>query len=147
MVKVADLMPASSPSCRSLISVLKSLLLGPAQVHAHQHLRPVLAFRAAGAGVDGDNGVQRIGLAVEHGAGFQLFVERGQSLDIALQIGEHVFALARQLEISFDVAGAADERLIVGDKVLQALALAHQRLRRGRVVPQCRIGKFGFEVG
>ena len=31
---------------------LKSAALGPASVHAHQHLRPVLGFCPAGAGAD-----------------------------------------------------------------------------------------------
>ena len=36
---------------------LETALLAPAQVHAQQHLRPVLRFGAASAGVDGDDGV------------------------------------------------------------------------------------------
>ena len=55
---------------------LEALLLGPAQIHAHQHLGPVLALRAARAGMHGDNGIQRIGLAREHGPRFQLFGKR-----------------------------------------------------------------------
>ena len=107
---------------------LEALLLGPAQIHAHQHLGPVLALRAARAGMHGDDGVQRIGLAIEHGARFKLFGKSRQRLDVALQIGQHVFALARQLEVGLDVAGAAHQLLIVGDQRLQALAVAHQRL-------------------
>src|SRR5438876_6495056 len=33
----------------------EAALLAPAQVHAHEHLRPVLRFSATGAGVDGDD--------------------------------------------------------------------------------------------
>ena len=46
---------------------LEALALGPAQVHAHQHLGPVLRLRAASARVHGHNGVQRVVLFGEHG--------------------------------------------------------------------------------
>ncbi len=112
-----------------------------------QHLGPVLAFGAARAGMHGDDGVQRVGFAGEHGAGFELLGESGQSLDVAFQIGEHVFALAGQLEVGFDVAGAAHQFLVVGDQRFQALAVAHQRLAGGGIVPEGRIGKLGFYFG
>ena len=38
----------------------------PAQVHAQQHLRPVLRLGAAGAGLDVQEGVVRVHLAAEH---------------------------------------------------------------------------------
>ena len=38
---------------------LEAAALAPAQVHAQQHLRPVLRLGAAGAGVDRDDGVAR----------------------------------------------------------------------------------------
>ena len=81
-----------------------------------QHLGPVLALGAAGAGMHGDDGVERIGLAGEHGAGFELFSECGEGLDVAFKIGEHVFAFAGQFEVGVDVAGAADEFVVVGDE-------------------------------
>ncbi len=105
-----------------------------------QHLRPVLALGAAGAGVHGDDGVERVGLAGEHGFGFQRFGKCGELLDALLQIRENVLALARQLEVGFDVAGAADQFFVVGDKLLQALSVAHQRLGGVGIVPQRRIG-------
>ena len=45
---------------------LEAAALGPAQVHAQQHLRPVLRLGAAGARVDGDDGVLLVVLAAEH---------------------------------------------------------------------------------
>ena len=125
----------------------EALLLGPAQIHAQQHLGPVLALGAARAGMHGDDGVERIGLAGEHGPRFELFGERCQRLDVALQIGEHVFALARQLEVGLNVAGAADQFLVVGDQLFQALAVAHQGLGRGGIGPEGRIGQLLFYVG
>ena len=46
--------------------------LGPADIHALEHLRPVLALGAAGAGMDLDIGVVGVGFAGE------------QRLDLAL---------------------------------------------------------------
>ena len=45
---------------------LEAAALGPADVHAQQHLGPVLRLGAAGAGMDGDDGVAAIVLAAEH---------------------------------------------------------------------------------
>jgi hypothetical protein len=125
----------------------EALLLGPAQVHAHQHLGPVLALGAARAGMHGDDGVQRIGLAVEHGARFQLLGKGGQGLDVALQIGEHVFALAGQLEVgsmspvrrtsSSSSATSASRRLRSRISGLVALGFG----------PERRIGQLGFYFG
>ncbi len=78
MVKVADLMPGFFAVLVVVHFRLEALLLGPAEIHAQQHLGPVLALRAAGAGMHGDNGVERIGLAREHGARFELFGKRGE---------------------------------------------------------------------
>ena len=58
---------------------LEAAALGPAHVHAQQHLGPVLRLGAAGAGMDGDDGVLAIVLAAEHllhFAGLDFLVER-----------------------------------------------------------------------
>ena len=60
---VADLIPASSPGALFDQLDLVAVLLGPARVHARQHLGPVLRFGAAGAGVDFEVGVVAVGLA------------------------------------------------------------------------------------
>ncbi len=49
---VALLMPATSPALAVDDLGLEAALVAPAQVHAHQHLRPVLRLGAAGAGLD-----------------------------------------------------------------------------------------------
>ena len=43
----------------------------PAQIHAQQHGGPVLRLGAAGAGLDGHDGVEVIGFAGEQRPGFQ----------------------------------------------------------------------------
>ncbi len=91
---VADLMPASSPSCISRTSTLKPLAFRPARIHAQQHVRPILALGAAGAGMDFEVGVVGIGLA------------RKQRLDLARADLVRPASLQRCL-------GFGDDRLIV----------------------------------
>ena len=45
---------------------LEAVPLGPADVHPHQHLGPVLRLGAAGAGVDGEEGVPRVVRTLQH---------------------------------------------------------------------------------
>jgi hypothetical protein len=126
-----------------LISVLEALALGPADVHAHQHLGPVLGLGAAGAGVHGDDGVERVGLAGEHGLGFELFGELDERGDLAFEVGLGGFAFAGEFEVGLDVVGAAGEFGVVGEEGFEALALAHERLRRARRRPR-RWGRRSF---
>ena len=42
-----------------------------------------------------------------------------QLFDGAVEVGEHVFAFAGQLEVCFDVAGAAGEFVVVADQGLR----------------------------
>jgi hypothetical protein len=88
----------------------------------------------------GNDGVERVGLAAEHGARFKLFIECGEGLDVAFEIGEHVFAFAGQFEVGFDVAGSADEFFVVGDEIFEALAIAHDWFAGGGIVPEGWIG-------
>jgi hypothetical protein len=97
--------------------------------------------------MDGNDCVERVGLAAEHGAGFQLFSKCGEGLDVALKIGKDILAFADKLKVCFDVAGAADEFVIVGDEVFQALAVAHDWFGRSRIVPEGWIGELGFYCG
>ena len=66
---------------------LEALALGPAQVHAQQHLGPVLAFGAAGAGVDGDDGAARVVFAGEQHGGLEALQQLAVGLHVALDIG------------------------------------------------------------
>ena len=122
----------------------EALPLGPAQIHAHQHLGPVLALRAARAGMHGDDGVQRIGLAREHRLRFQLLGELHQRGNLAFEVGLGRLAFLRQLEVGLDVVGAAEEFGVVGQQRLQPLALAHQRLHTRRICPHTGVGDLLF---
>ena len=70
-----------------------ALALGPARVHAQQHLRPVLRLRAAGAGVYGEDGVVAVVRAAEHQPKLQAVELLGQLGGLARQVrqGLHSF--------------------------------------------------------
>ena len=122
---------------------LEAVLLGPARVHAQQHLRPVLALGAAGAGMDFEIGIELVGLA------------RQQRLQLAprdfvLQVLQRLFGVGDDgrivlglaeldhadivLELTLDLADA-------GQRILQRGALLHQLLCFLGIVPE--IGVFG----
>ena len=84
---------------------------------------------AAGAGVDDDDGVERVGFAGEHGFGFELFGEVDEGWDLADEVGLGVLAFAGEFEVGFDVVGAAGEFGVVGEEGFEALAFAHEGLR------------------
>ena len=69
--------------------------LSPAQVHAQQHLGPVLRFGAAGAGLDGHDGVEAVAFAGEQRFGLELgdvFIGGGE---FAIDVVQERVALLR----------------------------------------------------
>ena len=87
-------MPASSPRLVVEHLGLPALAFAVAQVHAQQHVRPVLALRAAGAGVDRDDRVRTVVLAAQHagelGPSEGVLNGREHLLELA---GDRLFAL------------------------------------------------------
>ena len=63
---------------------------GPAVVHAVEHLGPVLRLGTAGAGVEGQDGVAVVVLAVQHGHELQLVHRLFHGVDGLLGFGDHV---------------------------------------------------------
>ena len=75
---------------------LEAALLAPAQVHAQQHLRPVLRLGAAGPGLDVEERAVRVHLARKHALEFEL-------LDVALERREVALdGLRRRFVVLFD---------------------------------------------
>ena len=113
-----------------------ALALGAAQVHAQQHLRPVLRFGAAGAGMDGHDGVALVVLAGElHG-----HLDGG---DLRLEL-RHAASRCRRRRARLRAAVRAARRAPVfvedcfagGDALLYARALAADFLRGLGLVPE-----------
>ena len=80
---------------------LEATLLEPAQIHAQQHLGPVLRLGAAGARVDGDDGAALVVLAAEEAlllAALQLGLKLGDAVHKLLEeLGVHGVAAAGYL--------------------------------------------------
>ena len=84
---------------------LKSLALGPSQIHAQQHLGPVLAFRAAGAGVNGNDSAARVVLARQQHGRLQALQRLRLCLEIALDVAVDVFAFTGEFKEGVEIVG------------------------------------------
>jgi hypothetical protein len=122
----------------------EATLLGPLEIHAQQHLGPVLRLGAAGAGLDVDERVHRIHLAGEHALELQL-------ADLRLELGQVIGHRLRGVVVAVgdrhfqQVAGVIQpggQRVDAVDDGVQAGAFAAQFLRARRVVPHG--GNFQF---
>ena len=114
------------------------MLFGPARVHAQEHLRPVLALSAAGAGMHLEIGVELVGLAgqqrLELAAsdillqGLERVLGLGDNAGIVLGLAEldHLDIVA---ELTLDLADARQ-------RILQRGPLLHQPLSFPGIVPE-----------
>ena len=139
-------MPAPSPSGLLQKLHLVAVLLGPARVHAQQHAGPVLAFGAAGAGMDFEIGVVGVGFARQQR--FEL-APRG----LGLERLEHRLGLGDDALILLGIAELDHGDLVVEialdpadgvELIVERVALLHHALGAGGVVPERRI--FGLRV-
>ena len=125
------------------------LVLGPAQIHAQHHFRPVLGLGAAGAGLDVEIGVGGIRSAGEHAAEFERF-------EFAEQAGEFGFGLAEQFPVIrlpgegeplAQLAGAGVEFVDDGHRFGELGLFAAERLGPGGLLPNRGLGEFAFDFG
>src|SRR5260370_22161531 len=119
---------------------LKFLALGPAHVHAHQHLSPVLGFSSAGSRMNCHDGIAGIIVAGKQRLSFQAIYELAQRVNFAAQVGFDVLAFARKVKVGGDVTGASDQIFFSREQMLQALFLAHDLLGFSRIRPQIGVG-------
>jgi hypothetical protein len=127
---------------------LEALALGVLEVLAQQHRGPVAGLGSAGAGLDVDEAVQRVGRVVEHAPELELLddlaqlrrlgVDRGQAVDIAVGLG-HVVQLGVVGQVARQVVDGLDhrlERLLLAPELLGALGL----------VPDVRVLERGVDL-
>ena len=120
--------------------------LGPAEVHAQQHLRPVLRLGPAGARMNRDDGVALIVLAAEHLANlgaFDLLAQLGQT---RLHVAGHVLALLGPFEQHGQVVGLAAQRLGEIEVLLQPAAPLQHALGTGLIAPEVRRGGLPLQL-
>ena len=120
---------------------LEAVLLGPARVHAHEHVGPVLALGAAGAGVNLEEGVEAVGLARQQ----RLELAPG---DVLPEPAQRVLGVGDRRAIFLGLAEFDHGELVVefaldppdrGELVFERGALLHQALRALLVVPESRV--------
>ena len=115
---------------------LEAAALRPLQVHAQEHLGPVLRLGAARAGMNGDDGVGAIVLAAKHLLGLGGVDLLLKLVEAALEIGADVLAGVRPFDQHAEIVGAPPQRLPQRLVVFQAPAALHHLLRVGLVVPE-----------
>ena len=81
--------PGHIPFLKVQLLDLVIVAFAPADIHPHQHLRPILAFRAAGAGIDLDIGVVAVRLAGKQRFKFGLLCARAQLFDGGARFIQH----------------------------------------------------------
>jgi hypothetical protein len=127
---------------------LEALALNPAGVHAEEYLRPVLGLGAAGPGIDGDDGILAVVLAVQHQLEGKALRPLVQILRLAAEVGKSSRVVFRN--------GHLQEPLILFQLSCQLLEALHpvadgRALLKGdfglvRLVPETFLGDEGFEL-
>jgi len=113
----------------------------PPQVHAQQHLCPVLGFGAAGAGLDIEKSAVRVHLAAEHAPQLEMAHLGLEALRVAFDVaGRRLIALAGgELEQLAGIADALGSAIDLGDLGTQAGAFAPELLGARGIRPHRRI--------
>jgi hypothetical protein len=114
--------------------------LGPAQVHAQEHLRPVGGLGSTRTGRDGQDRVVLVVVAREHEGRAESFVLGLQSAELSVQLGRHggIGALIGQRGQFEQIVGALGYRLPLGDFVAQPFRLAQDLAGGALVGPEVR---------
>jgi hypothetical protein len=140
-LKVALLMPATFAGAHFHQLGLPAAAFAEAQVHAQQHLGPVLRLGAAGAGLDVDEAVGGVEFAGEHAAELELLHARGDLADVADHGLDGAFVVVRlgHVQKFRGVEQAVGVLADLGDGLLQRGALLAERLGPFGIVPDRRI--------
>ena len=123
---------------------LEATVGGPAQVHPQQHLGPVLRVRSAGAGVDRDDGVAAVVLAVEERVLLEPLELAAKRLQLGLDVGRE---LGLELEQLGGVVVLALQALVAVEPLGEAGVLGRDGGCAGLVVPEARRAQLLLELG
>ena len=126
---------------------LETAALRPLQVHAQQHLRPILRFGAARARMDCDDGVGAIVLAAEHLLRLGRLDLRLELAEAAREIRADVLPSIRPLDQHAQIVDVPAERLPQRHVFLQTPAALHYLLRVGLVTPEIGLARLLLDVG
>ena len=124
---------------------LEAAVVGPAQVHAEQHLGPVLRVGAARARVDRDDGVARVVLAVEERVLLQPLELAPERLELRLDVRRR--GRARAASSSAASSYSPLQALVALEALREAGVLGRDGGRAGLVVPEARLAHLLLELG
>ncbi len=116
--------------------------LCPLAVHTIEHLGPVLCLGAAGAGVEGQDGVAVVVLAVQHGHELQLIHSLAHRVDGFFRLGHHlgVVLLVQHLQHGLGVIVQALQLLKAAQLALQVADLVKDLLAQLCVIVEAGAG-------
>jgi hypothetical protein len=128
---------------------LEAAPLGPAQVHPHQHLGPVLGVHTPRARAEAHDHVVVVVGAGEHQPHLQRADPRGQRLHFPPDLSDDPFVifLDRQRQQLLGVVEPLVEGLPLADLIAQPGEAAHRGLRGALVVPEIRVRAQLLEFG
>ena len=119
---------------------LVATALAPALIHPHQHVRPVTGLRAAGTGMNGDEGIATVKRPAQQLAQFKggdiLFERLVLLLHLTPRI--RVARLFGQLDESVKVPGTRFKILQRSDFLFDDIRAVDRLSRRVRVIPEAR---------
>ena len=117
------------------------MTVGPLEIHAQEHGRPVLRLGAAGSGLDVEKSIVRVHLAGEHALELEPLDVGGELLRVPLDLGggAGIGLVGRHLQELPRVAQAAAQAIEIVDDFLELRALPAELLRPIRIVPHARL--------
>ena len=118
-----------------------AIAFSPAGVHADEHLCPVLSFRTAGTGVEGDEGVALVVFAGQEEPYFPLFDVLEQVVVLLFNVfGKGGVAVFHgHFQIVAEVISFADEFFVAFDFRLEQRRFLGNLLGLVRVIPEGRV--------
>ena len=125
------------------------MALGPAGIHAVEHLGPVLRLGSTGTGVEGENGVVAVVLTGQQGgqtALADLLFQRVVALHHVVQLGGIVLLL-RHFAEGQSVLPLGHQLVVLFDLVFQTLDLTAHLLAALQVVPEAVLLRLLLELG
>jgi hypothetical protein len=122
--------------------------LGPPQVHAQEHLRPVLRLGAARARLDVDVRIVGVHLAGKHAPELEALDARLEALQVALDLGRGVGVvfLYGKCEQFIRVLQPVRDLIEPGDDLLQPRPLLAKSLCPLRVIPDVRLFQLALDL-
>ena len=126
---------------------LISFALGVSQVHAEEHLRPVLRLGSSGAGMNREQRVAAVILFEEQGLKLRLFKVRCQGCQGALEISADVLSFRGQLGQNLDLFFFFLKAGKSADLALELLLFLLEVLRLLTVLPSLWCRKLSGDRG